>query len=808
MEGTMDSPRWKKLFRDLQAAQGRIGMMVVAIAVSIFGVGTILGAYTILTREISRNYLGTNPASALLELDQVDDAVVEAVRQQPGIADAEASSSVQARVEVSPNEWMPILLFVIKDYDAMRLNTFKPEEGAWPPPDQTILLEREALKLVKGKIGDTMNIQTPNGAKQTVTVSGTVHDPGLAPAWQEQALYGYITPSTLAWLGESDTLHILKVTVKNQPGDIAAIDSTLSKLAVWLEGQGFKVEEIRIPPPLKHPHQSQMTSILTMLIAFSFMALVLSGILTAAMIGGLLAQQIRQIGIMKAIGARSSQITSLYLVLIVLIGIAAIAIGVPPGIAVARAFARMVGQLLNFTLYSEAIPGWVFVVQILMGILVPLLVTLNPILRTARTTVRETLNDYGTTRESFGSRGLDGWLSKIRGVDNTLILALRNTFRRRGRLLLTLGLLSAAGGMFMTGINTKTGWERYITDAALDRHYDLEVRFNSPQPEQMIYSIITNSPGVQTVEIWNYTPAALYRPDGLNIVRTYPDGGHGSFTLRSTPLESDLMGLPILAGRWLEAHDIDAITLNQNAKALFPNAKVGDMIRLTVEGRPATFRLVGIIRQVLTPAAAYVTPKGYAAATDEPLQSITAVRVVMNEHDAATVNSASGQIENALAAENVSLRILLSENMLEGATSGHVYIFIASLILMSAVMAVVGALGLASSMGTSVIERTREFGIMRAIGARSRTILRNVISEGVFIGLMSWILAVVLSIPLSLGVGYLIGNLAFNAPLPLILSPLGLGLWLVIIVIGSIAASAYPAQKASSLTIRETLAYV
>jgi putative ABC transport system permease protein len=106
--------------------------------------------------------------------------------------------------------------------------------------------------------------------------------------------------------------------------------------------------------------------------------------------------------------------------------------------------------------------------------------------------------------------------------------------------------------MFMTGINVKTGWERYVNDAALDRHYDLEVRLNDPQPEQKIYSIITSIPGVQKVETWNYTPAALYRPDGLDIVRTYPDGGHGSFTLRSAPPESNLMGLALLAGRWLK----------------------------------------------------------------------------------------------------------------------------------------------------------------------------------------------------------------------------------------------------------------
>ena len=804
----MNSPRWKKLLRDLQAARGRMAMMVVAIAVSIFGVGTILSAYTILMREISRNYLDTNPASAFLELDQVDDSLVEAVRQRPDISEAEAGSWVVARVEVKPNEWMPLLLFVVKDFNEMRVSTVKPEAGAWPPPEQTILVEREVLKLLDVKIGDGLTVQTPNGSKQTIAISGTVHDPSLAPAWQEQTVYGYVTPATLATLGESDTLHILKIVVKDQPRNIAAIDATVSNLAEWLKAQGRTVEEIRIPPPGRHPHQSQMTAILTLLLVFSLMALVLSAILTATMIGGLLAQQIRQIGIMKAIGARSNQITSMYLVLIVVLGSVAIVLGLPLGIAAGRGFADVVAQLLNFTIYSKAIPAWVYLVLTLMGILIPLLVALNPILRTTRTTVRETLNDYGTSRETFGSRGPVGWIAKIRGIDNTLILSLRNTFRRRGRLLLTLSLLASAGAMFMTGINVKTGWETYLDDAAADRHYDLEIRLNSPQSEGKILSVISSVPGVQQVESWNLTPSALVRPDGLDIVRTYPDGGHGSFTLRSVSPESNLIATPLLGGRWLQAGDTNAVVLNQSAKVLFPNVKVGDDIRLMVNGQTVTFRVVGIIKQVLTPSSAYVTPITFADATGQSLESTNAVRVVMNAHDEEAIGNVTREIERAFAAENISMKVAISETLLEEATSGHVYIFIFALLLISAVMAVVGALGLMSSMGTSVIERTREFGIMRAIGAKSNTILRNIISEGVFIGLMSWVISVPLSLPLSLGIGYLVGNLSFRSPLPLILSPMGLVIWLLVIVIGSIAASAYPARQASRLTIRETLAYI
>lgn len=803
----MVSLLWRKLMRDLRIARGRMLMMVIAIAVGIFGVATILSAYTILNREVSRNYLGTNPASAQLEIDKVDDSLVDSVRLRPEIADAEASSVVIARIEKKPGEWMPLLLFVIKDFNTIRINTFRSESGAWPPPEGSILLEKEALPLVNAKVGDTHRVQTPNGPKRDVTISGLVHDPGLAPAWQEQTVYGYITPSTLAWLGENSTLHILKITVKDQPLNVAAIEHTVGELAGWLKQQGYTVEDIRIPPPGKHPHQNQMNAILVMLLIFSFLALVLSAILTATMIGGLLAQQVRQIGIMKSVGARSWQIASSYLILIVLMGIVAVILGLPLGVAAGHSLARVVAQLLNLTLYSEAIPEWVYMVLLLAGVLVPFQVAHRPIIRATRITVREAINDYGVSRNMFGSRRLDTLLGKIRGLDRTLLLALRNTFRRRGRLLLTLGLLAAAGGMFMTSLNVKTAWEYYIKDAASNRHYDLEIRLNRPEPEKKIINIISSIPGVQQAEAWNIAPAAVNRPDGLDIVRTYPDGGHGSFTMRSVPPGSKMVQSPLMSGRWLQQGDTDTVVLNHMAYAFYPNIKVGDPIMLAINGHPVTLKVVGIVREILTPATAYVSPDAFAGAVGQMGQSNT-LRVAMKGHDPSTLSTITKEIEHVLEKEDVSVKTAISETMLDGALNGHVFIFIFALILMAVVMAVVGALGLMSTMGTNVTERTREFGVMRTIGGKSGTVMRNVIFEGIFIGLMSWVIGVVLSLPLSVAIDSLIGNLSFRSPLPLVLSPTGVVIWLMIIVCGSIAASAYPAWKASQLTIRETLTYI
>jgi putative ABC transport system permease protein len=800
----MLSPRWRKLLADVNATQGRTLMMVFAIALGVFGVGLILSAFTILTREMTRNYTSTNPASILLELDKVDNNLLQAVRKRPGIAQAEASQMVVGRLELQKDQWMPILLFVIPDFNAIKINSFTFELGAKSPPAGSILFEREALRLTQQKIGNNVWIQTPNGTKRKILISGVVHDPGLAPAGQEQTAYGYVSPDTIAWLGESKTFNILKIVVKTQPLELESIEQTTKALAVWLTTNGRSIEEIRIPPPGKHPHQSQMTAILTMFLIFSGLTLVLSSILSATMIAGMLAQQVRQIGVMKAIGARSLQIAGLYLALIFMIGCLALILGLPLGIMAGQGFASIIAELLNFTIYDNSVPLWVYALLVAIGILIPLLVALLPILKATNVSVLEAINDYGSSR-TVTWRFFDPLLEKLR--DRSLILAIRNTFRRKGRLFLTLGLLAAAGAMFMTALNVKASWESALAQAADDRRYDLELRFQNA-PEQSVLKMVAKIPGVQNVETWNRSPAGVARDDGLNIVRTYPDGGHASFALRSVPENTKMVHLTMFAGHWLLATDSNAVVLNHTAKAAFyPGAKIGEIIKINVQGRVAAFKLVGVAREIVTPAAAYVPPKTYARTTGLFAQT-NAIRVVLSDHSARNIDRQVAIIEAALERQGIHIEVSISETRLSGALDGHVYILIASLIAMSILMAFVGVLGLMSAMSTSVIERTREFGIMRTLGARALTVLRNVVSEGVFIGFLSWFVAIGLSLPLSAGIGNLVGMLSFRLPLPLLLSPSALFLWLGLIVLGSMAASLYPAWKASQLTIRQAIAFV
>jgi putative ABC transport system permease protein len=359
---------------------------------------------------------------------------------------------------------------------------------------------------------------------------------------------------------------------------------------------------------------------------------------------------------------------------------------------------------------------------------------------------------------------------------------------------LTLGLLSTGGALFIGGLNVATAWQRDVDEGFANRHYDLEARLIDTGRVEPLADRLRTMPGVRNVEAWGYAPAGIARPDGVETVFTYPDGGHGSFSIRGVPEATSLVTFPVTAGRWLRPGDTNAVVLNSMAKNPLPNAKVGDSLTLSVDGRDTVWRIVGTVREVGSPAVAYVTQPAFQQRIGPPRD----LRIATDDVPA---------VQRALRAEKVS-RVTLSTAELREAVDGHVYLLIFALVALAVLMAIVGVLGLASATGTSVAERTREFGIMRAIGATPRTVITVVLSETIFVGLLSLVIAGLLALPISFFVGNLIGDLAFRTPLPLTVSPLAIATWAFIALAGSALAGTAPARRASGFTIRDALAYV
>ena len=404
--------------RDLRLERTRSACVVLAIAIGIAAFGTVLSSYAILVRELNRGYLATNPASAVLRTDKVDDALLAKVEEAPGVGDVEARRVLRGRIKAGPAEWRSLTLFVVKDYGDIRISRLVPQAGAWPPATGEILIERDALQVARARIGDRSRSGRPRGSERTLALSGSVHDVGQAQARMENIVYGYVGA------GHAGAARRRAVPRPADPGRRrqharrgARPQRGGSASRPGWRPQGHPVHRMDVPKPGQHPHADLMGMLLLSMVAFGLFALVLSGILVVNLLTALLASQVRQIGVMKAVGGTRWPIARIYLAQALLLGVAAWVVAVPLGIWGSRVLCRYLAVFLNFDIASFAVPAWVYLLEALVGLLVPLLAAAYPVARGTRISVREALADYGVAESGFGTTAFDRALASRRGHD-------------------------------------------------------------------------------------------------------------------------------------------------------------------------------------------------------------------------------------------------------------------------------------------------------------------------------------------------------------------------------------------------------
>jgi putative ABC transport system permease protein len=286
------------------------------------------------------------------------------------------------------------------------------------------------------------------------------------------------------------------------------------------------------------------------------------------------------------------------------------------------------------------------------------------------------------------------------------------------------------------------------------------------------------------------------------VQRVYPDGGHGTFIATAVDPATNLIHFDLRGGHWLEPGSSGGVVLNQAAQLRLGDPAVGTEVALSVDGVSERWTVVGIVDEVGGGAVAYVATGALDSAIGAADQA-TAVRIVAAADTAQTIAA----VEQALAADGIVLVATVPTAELKTAIDQHVVVFIAVLIALAALMAIIGVLGLASAMTISVTERTRELGIMKAIGASPGALRRLVLSEGVITGLVGFVFAAIAAVPLTVVVGSTLGRLAFNLPLPVVISGPAIGFWAVVAIAGAALASSAAAARSARLTIRESLTH-
>ena len=243
-----------------------------------------------------------------------------------------------------------------------------------------------------------------------------MHDTTRSSAAFANRVYGYIDFKTLEWLGAPDSYNELLFTVKHDTLDREHVLDVTQDVRYKIEKSGRVVYSSEVPIPGRHPFERFVTPMVFLLTALGLLTLVLSGFLVVNTISALLAQQVRQIGVMKAVGARSRQIAGMYLVMVLVLGLLALAVAVPISILAARVIVRFLAGMVNFDIRSLQTPLWVFGVQATAALLVPLLAAASSrcaAARESRCARRSRRTACGAGQ--FGQGVIDRILSSIRG---------------------------------------------------------------------------------------------------------------------------------------------------------------------------------------------------------------------------------------------------------------------------------------------------------------------------------------------------------------------------------------------------------
>lgn len=795
------APRWAKVVRDLWAHKTRTLLVVMSIAVGVFAVGMIAGTQQILLRQLTSSYMAINPAAAIIGTTPFDEELLEAVGRMPGIEDVAGRFSVRTRASLESGQWRDLTLFALPNYDDITINKVQPESGAWPPPRNSVLIERNSLALLDAKEGDTITVETPDGDLRPLTIVGLAHDINLPPARFTNQTFGYVTFDTTERWGYPRQYSSLSFTVAENTMDQAYIQTVLDRVTDKVESGGREVFFSYVPKPGKHPADEILPAIFLLLGALGLLSLLLSGFLVINTIAAILAQQVRQIGVMKTIGARAPQLTGLYLGMVAIFGLLALLIAVPLGAAAAYTLSNFLAQFLNFDVVYEGIPLRALALQVLVGILVPLLAALYPVINGARITIREALSSYGLGKGRFGHGPIDRLLISTQRsaawLGRPLLISLRNTFRRKGRLVLTMITLTLGGAIFIAVLSVRVSLAKTLEDAVRYNNFDVFIGFDRDYRDETIKQEAASVPGVTVVETWGRASARRQRAAG---------GESDELRVQAPPAASQMIEPTLLQGRWLVPDDENAAVLTSNVIENEPDIQLGDTIRLKIDGSEGDWVVVGIVQSLQEQATVYVNYPYFARQQGDAGRANFA-RVLTDTDDPAEHERIATALEAhfkdaGFQVNNIGTRA----EQLEG-TQYQFGILVVLLLVMTILMALVGGLGLMGTMSINVIERTREIGVMRAIGASNRSVMQIIVVEGVLIGLISWVQAMILGLPLSKLLSDQVGNAFVDAPLSFSFSFAAIALWLVIVLLLATLASFFPARTASRLTVREVLAY-
>ncbi|MDQ2716059.1 MAG: FtsX-like permease family protein, partial [Chloroflexota bacterium] len=457
----------RKAIADVTRRRGRTMLVVLGIMIGVFGLTMINVANDFVGTAFVYSNSETAAPNIVISVQSIDPALAPALATVANVKVVQIDTQYQARwrIAAAPGH-TNISIVGYQDFRQVRLNQFHLVSGRLPAAGE-IVMEQSNNALQSFVLGDLVTIETGHGSQQlrVVGISRTI---GRASPIISGNARGYMSTGALSQLTAVTGANAIEVQVYNTHAET----QTTSALLAVLHAQHVTV--FNSASVDTSANQTIVNALLTIMRVLSFIALVLTSFLILNTVTTLIAEQMRIVGSMKAIGGTRRTILRSYLLSIVIYGLLGTALGLGLGILGGYALSSYLAGLLVLDSGSPQVSPGVVLVSIAVGLGIPLVAALIPLWNGTRITVREAMANYGVS-----GGGSQGTLARhMTWVPQTTWLGFRSIFRKRGRAILTLLALTFSATAFLSIQTTTYSFDRGLADLVSVYHFDASVTTN------------------------------------------------------------------------------------------------------------------------------------------------------------------------------------------------------------------------------------------------------------------------------------------------------------------------------------------
>jgi putative ABC transport system permease protein len=727
----------RKSVSDLTRRRARAVLVVAALALAVASVG-MFAVPALMDRAMNREIAANKLADVTLTVKPLplSAAQVRALGSLPNVSAFEPRTTFSTRVYIGARRQKAFLIgeksFADQTVDAVAVTA-----GSAPGPG-TVLTDVQNAGYGRGVggTGGSVRLIAGNGRVVSVPISGVGRNlTGAQIVAQDGFATFYATAKTVAALSGTPGYTRLAFRLRND--STAAAHQTVTAIRQYLKTvpgfTGFSdLPQTRAPGDW--PGKSMFDNIASLFTVVALIALLGALVLVSSTISALIGEQTQEIAAMKAIGAGRREIRHVYLRTTALLGALGALVGALLGIPLAWGLTSFFASSFFAISVPFGIDLPIVVASVALGVVGPALAALPAIRRAGRLPLAETLQATGSTTGGHGP--LERLLRRARFLPRTAQIGVRNITRRRRRTAATVLQVAVAVATMLALMSLGTS----VTNTTQES-------WNSYRWNITAFSLLGGAlpPNTQTL-IASLPGVAGVQPQLRNYVKL---GGKDSqvWALPDRPMYS----FHLASGRLLNSADTRSrarvLVIEQNI-ARATSTRLGQRVELSTASGPAQFTVVGIVSDQQDNGTDVFVPLTTMQSVLHTPGAVNTYWIKTTSSNHNLIDQTNTRLEDTLAARGLQMDTQIEYVAAAANIAGNRAITTMITVLGFLIVAI-SMVGLINTITMTVLERTREIGILRCIGSRARDLRRIFATEGLLVALLGWLIGIPLGLILA-----------------------------------------------------------